>query len=250
MKAPPLRATTLVVFVLLAGARPAAAWDSPAPDVVLYCTPALASVLGTVAHQYTAETGVKVHIFLAPPDGLIGLIKHRARDDVVVADTPTLQALADEKLLRAGSIVALGNDPFVLIAKASEPPPAGTDAAALAAARPIVLPDPTTAATFDGAAVLHAALPGTTMPPPIGVSDTPEVIDAIREDGHSIGLVHRTEAGAPGLTILATLATPPTPTAGALVANGQSANAAALLQFIAGPKGHASLRSAGMEPSS
>jgi hypothetical protein len=88
---------------------------------------------------------------------------------------------------------------------------------------------------------------GAPAPHVIGVSDTPSVIARVRGDGAVIGLVHRTEAVAPGIAEEAVLAAAPTPVSGALVTNGQSANAARLLAYIAGPDGEAVLRKAGLE---
>jgi len=233
-----LRQLGLGFAIVMGVSSQAMAWNSPAPDVVLYCTPALEAPLADVARRYTAASGIEVHLFTAPPDGLFGLIKHRARADVVVADTPTLEALAAASLLRAGSSAALGRDPFVLIARAGEAP---------AAPSATVLPDPTTAASFDGRAVLQTATPPVSPARIIGVSDTPEVAAMVRNGGF-LGLVHATEAHAPGLRLAEAVGAPPTPMSGALVANGQSANAAALLAFIASDQGAAVLRAAGMEP--
>ena len=250
MRSIPTQAVALAALTLLAGVRPAAAWNSPAPDVVLYSTPAMENTLRALSQRYTADTHIEVHLFLAPPDGLVGLIKHRARADVVVADAPTLETLAAADLIHRNSVVTLGNDPFVLVAKAGADLPAGAGAAQLVAAYTTVLPDPTTAATFDGAAVLHAALPAVSTPATVGVSDTPVVLANVRADGKLLGLVHQTEAASSGVTQVAKLAATPTVTEGALVTNGQSANAAAFLAFIDGPAGLAGLRSAGLEPAS
>jgi ABC-type molybdate transport system substrate-binding protein len=238
----------ILCTALLAGNGGAAfAWNSPAPDVVLYCSPALDDALHKVADDFRAATGVEVHIFVAPPDGLIGLIKHRARDDVVVADTATIASLAAAGAVRPESVVKLGQDPFVLIAKAGAAVPRNAGVKQLVTAYPTVLPDPTTAASFDGAAVLQQDMQGAPAPHVIGVSDTPSVIARVRGDGTVIGLVHRTEAVAPGIAEEAVLAAAPTPVSGALVTNGQSANAARLLAYIAGPDGEAVLRKAGLE---
>jgi hypothetical protein len=135
-------------------------------------------------------------------------------------------------------VAALGGDPFVLIVR---------DGPAPAASTATVLPDPTTAASFDGRAVLQAATPQVLPARIIGVSDTPEVTAMVRND-RILGLVHATEAHAPGLHVAEAVGAPPTPISGALVANGQSANAAALLAFIGSAQGAAVLRAAGMEP--
>jgi len=223
----------------MAAAPQAMAWDSPAPDVVLYCIPALQAPLAEIARRYTASSHVDVHIFIAPPDGLIALIKHPARADVVVADARTLTTLAAGGLLRPGPVTPLGGDPFVLIAGDGQAP---------AAPSATVLPDPTTAASFDGRAVLAEATPPLAPARLIGVSDTPEVAAMVRNDAGLVGLVHATEAHAAGLRVRATLNAPPTPMSGGLVANGQSANSAALLAFITSAEGAAVLHAAGMEP--
>ncbi len=245
----PVKRSAVCLMLMLAGSGRAFAWDSPAPDVVLYCSAALEAPLREVARRYRAASHVEVHLFVAPPDGLFGLIKHRARDDVVVADTATLGRLAAEKLIRPETMVALGTDPYVLITKADGASP-GAAASALVAQHDVVLPDPTTAADFDGASVLRAATPPLSPAHVLGVDNTPEVASLVRGNGSLVGLVHRTEAQGRGVALAATLNTPPTPTAGALVTQGQSVNAAALLAFIAGPDGKAILQAAGLEPQS
>jgi ABC-type molybdate transport system substrate-binding protein len=233
--------------VLSASGTAALAWTSPAPDVVLYCSPALDAPLHRVAGDFRTLTGIEVHIFVAPPDGVIGLIRHRARDDVVVADAATVARLAAGGAVRPESVVVLGRDPFVLIAKAGASVPHGASVKQLAAAYPTVLPDPTTAASFDGAAVLQQDMQGGSPAHLIGVSDTPDVIARVSEDGGLIGLVHQTEAAGPGIIQAATLQSEPTRISGGLVTNGQSANAARFLDYIAGPAGEATLRKAGLE---
>ena len=231
---------------LLAGCLAAGAWDSPAPDVVLYCTPAMQAPLRDVAARYTAASGVEVHVFVGSPDGQAGLIEHRARADVLVAEAPVLVRLNAEHLIRPGTIVALGADPFVLIAKEGAVQ-AGSRPAELIAAHKTALPDPTTAASFDGAAVLHTALPDAASAWLVGVADTPTVIALVSKDHSLLGLVNRTEVERSGIMLAASLSAPPVAIEAALVSNGQSRNAAALLAFIAGPEGRAILNRAGLE---
>jgi ABC-type molybdate transport system substrate-binding protein len=229
----------------MAGAGPALAWNSPAPDIVLYCPPALNDAMRLEAAAFGAAKHVKVHIFVAPPDGLRGLIAHRARADVLVADASTVGALAATRLVRPDSMVELGQDPFVIVGGAGVI--ASGDARQLVASHPTILPDPTTAASFAGAEILHAALPDTKPQREIGVADTPTVLATVKQDGNVIGLVNASEAHGPGIAASASLAVAPTHIQGALVANGQSANAAALLAFMAGPQGKAILHAAGLE---
>ena len=234
-------------LMLAACLQHAAAWNAPVPDVVLYCTPAMTGALAQAAKRYTAHAHVEVHIFTAPPDGILGLLKHRARDDVVVADAATLQTLAEGRMVRPDTVVVLGQDPYVLVGKAGGAQPADATAAQLVTARRTVLPDPTTAASFDGGAVLRAALPGASPAGEIGVADTPTVIDTVRRNAGLLGLVQQTEAHGAGVAQVAVLNVPASVISGGLVTNGQSANAAALLAFLTGPEAQAALRKAGLE---
>ena len=257
----------LLVATLALSAAHAWAWDSPAPDVVLYCTPAMQAPLRRVAALYTASSGVAVHILVGSPDGQAGLIAHRARADVLVAEAPVIARLDAQHLIRAGSIVTLGADGFVLIGQAGARRPAGATPAQLVAAHTIVLPDPTSAGSFDGAAVLRASLPAGAAPANgpaaqeplriIGVANTPTVIALVRADATLLGVVNNTEAGRAeagrddmgraGIETAATLPAAAIAIDGALLSNGQSRNAAALLAFIAGAQGRTVLDAAGLE---
>ena len=234
----------------IAGGQGAFAWNSPAPDVVLYGLPALSAPMEKAAADFTAASGIKVHIFLAPPDGLLGLIRHRARADVVVADAATIETLARAAEIRADSVTPLGQDPFVLIVKKSTVLPAGAGLAQLLSTYPVVRPDPTTAASFDGAAVLRADAQAGMPNREIGVSDTPTVVARVQTAPGVLGLVYQTESSERGVTAAAKLHVPPTRMSGALVSLGQSANAARLLAYIAGASGQTIFRAAGLEPTS
>jgi ABC-type molybdate transport system substrate-binding protein len=272
----------ILLTCIAAGGERALAWDSPAPDVVLYCTPAMQAPLREVAALYTAANGVAVHILVGSPDGQAGLIAHRARADVLVAEAPVIERLDAEHLIRPGSIVSLGADGFVLISQAGARVPTGATPAQLVAAHTIVLPDPTSAGSFDGAAVLRASLtagassanrpladgarandpPATETPRIMGVADTPTVIALVQNDATLLGVVNRTEVGRTevgrgevgrgefgraGIETAAALPAAAIGIDGALLSNGQSRNAAALLAFIAGPRGRAVLGASGLE---
>jgi len=238
-----------VVFASSALGTAALAWTSPAPDVVVYCTASLEAPLRRVAERFTAAGRSPVHIFVSSPDGIIGLIKHRARADVVVADAATVHALAAAGEVRPNSVTAIGHDPYVLIGQSAIAAPLAADLRPLVTTHDIAIPDSTTAAGFDGQAVLHEAAPGEYPPRITGFADTPDIIEAVRNTTNLVGLVHQTEAIAQtgGLHLVARLDVPPEPIAGGLVTLGQSANAAALLAFMAGPEGQATLHQAGLE---
>lgn len=221
-----------------AGSVPAYGWDSPDPDVVLYCSRPLAASCRVLARDFGAAHHIGVHLFLAPPDGLRGLIAHRARADVVLADAPTIAALAERGLVTPASIVTLGADPFVLASRNGAPESPGAGGA-------VVLPDATSAASFDGPAVLKAAFPGAT-PAASGVADTDSVTAELHAAPDAVGLLTATDAAGAGLTQTAALAVPPMRLAGAVVALRQSRNAQAFLDFVAAPDGRATLARAGV----
>ena len=236
----------LFLAVLAANAGKARAWDSPAPDVVLYTTPALQAPLRDLAALYTAASHVEVHILVGSPDGQVGLIRHRARADVLVAEAPAIDALDAAHLIRPGTIVKLGTDGFVLISRADGALPAGATAAQLIASHRVALPDPTTAGSFDGAGVLHASVPDSRDARLVGVADTPGVLALVHGDAGLLGLVNRTETAGAGISEVAVLPGAGVAISGALLSNGQSRNAAALLAFIAGPQGRVILGRAGL----
>ncbi|MGL1553586.1 hypothetical protein ACSTHM_23415, partial [Vibrio parahaemolyticus] len=80
------------------------------------------------------------------PSGVSGLVRHRARADVVLADAATIDGLIASHLVRPETRVAFGADPFILARDAGS-------SAQLPQAT-ILIPDPTDAASFDGADTL------------------------------------------------------------------------------------------------
>ena len=235
------------VFFVMAGGHSAYCWTSPAPDVVLYSTPSMRGPLRSLAAQFTRKSGVEVHLLLAPPSGLYGLLKHRARDDVVVADDDTIRHLADDGSVVRSSVTPLGQDSFVL-AGSSAAKNGGGDAAAVLPAFDTVLPDATTAASFDGASVLHKALPDVAARHVIGVADVGEVLADVEKSPERLGLVYNTDLAGTDLVAVARLPGPATTMSAALVTLRQSGNAAPLLAFMTEPAGQAALRAGGLEP--
>jgi ABC-type molybdate transport system substrate-binding protein len=235
-----------IVWGMLAAlaAGPAMAWDSPTPDVVLYCTRPLAGPCRALAQGYRAQTGIEVHVFLNASAGLAGLVRHRARADVVIADAATTDDLAGHGFADPASVVALGTDPFVLVAKAALPPAA---APALLASHSVTLPDPTTAASFNGPDVLQAAAAGAPLPPTRGVSDSPDVVADVQAGDADIGLVTLADARLAGLPVVARLNVAPLAVKAALVTLRQSRNAAALIAYAQSGAGQERLRNTGLE---
>ena len=215
---------------------------------MLYCPAALEGALGQVAGRYTSATHVPVHIFTGTAYRLQGLLKHRARADVVVADARSVHDWAAGQLVQAETVKPVGRNAYVLVAR-SDATWEHADAATLLAGHAAVLTDPTTAAEFDGAAILHASVPQAAVRS-VGVVDTTTVLARLRADGALLGVVQQTEATAPLIHTVAALPAPPEELAGAIVTQGQSGNGKALLSFITGPDGQAILRQAGLETGS
>jgi ABC-type molybdate transport system substrate-binding protein len=220
-----------------------AAWTSPAPDLVVYCTPTLTHALTQTAALYRASRHIPVRIFAGPPAAIEGLIGHMARADIAVADAPTLDALAAAHLI-ATARLDLGADPYVLAAAA--PTQTGT-LAHLLASNTIVVSDPTSAASFDGRALLASldASPAHT----IGAADTPQITYAVEHAPGRLGLLPLTSVRAsPSLAVASALKLPPARIAAAATIHGQSPSTADFLAFLQTPSARAALTAAGLEP--
>jgi ABC-type molybdate transport system substrate-binding protein len=238
-----------VVFGLLVafgGSGPAWAWTSPAPDVVVYCLPSLAPVIVRLGRQFRHEGGAEVHVFVGPDGRLFGLIAHRARADVVVGGDALMQRLQARKLLKPAAPVMLGLDPFVVVAN---PGLASGSAQALVSAHRVVVTDPTTAAGFDGVALLRRIDQGAAAASPIGVENAQRVVSTVAQGADLVGIARASDAAATnGLVHVAAMVdAPPLRVEAALTANGQSANSAPFLAFIAAarPAWHAAGLEAG-----
>jgi ABC-type molybdate transport system substrate-binding protein len=226
-------------------ALPLGGWISPAPDVVVYTLPGLRGPVGRLADDFRRRTGVRVFVYAAPPAGIVGLVRHRARADVVVADAATVHALADAALITQASVAALGADPYVLVeAAGAAPEPAAAALGRLHA----VATDPTSAADFDGMALLASLMAGgAPKMPPIGVAETTDVVAAVAAQAGLVGLVRASDAsGAGGVSIVATLPLS-APIAAGLTKNGQSGRAGEFLRFVTSPRGDAVLHAGGIE---
>jgi ABC-type molybdate transport system substrate-binding protein len=218
------------------------AWTSPAPDLVVYCTPTLADALTQAGRRYTAARHIPVRIFAAAPAGIEGLIAHMARADIAVADSPTLDVLAAAQLI-APTRLDLGADPYVLAAPAAATP---GPLPHLLVSQTIVVTDPTSAASFDGQALLAGLSPHPTHS--IGAADTPEIVYAVEHTPNRLGLLPLTSVRATNLlTVAAALPFAPMPIQAAATTHGQSPSTAGFLAFLQSPAAQSVLREAGLE---
>ncbi len=219
------------------------AWTSPAPDLVVYCTPTLTDALSRTAALYRAYRHIPVRIFAGPPAAIEGLIAHRARADIAIADAPTLDALAAAQLISSPRLY-LGADPYVLAAPAQTAPDTLPH---LLATHTVVVSDPTSAASFDGRALLTALpqAPAHTL----GAADTPEIVYATEHAADRLGLLPLTSVHAtPLLAVAATLNLPPARIEAAATTSGQSPSTADFLAFLQTQAARSALRAAGLEP--
>ncbi len=231
------RAARLAPLILLAG------WTSPAPDLVIYCPPTLVHALTQTAALYRADRHVPVRIFAGPPAAIEGLIAHMARADIAIADTPTIDALAAAHLVFPARL-DLGADPFVLAAPAQTAPDALPH---LLASQTIVVSDPTSAASFDGRALLARLTP--TPPQTLGAADTPQIAYAVEHAPNRLGLLPLTSVRATTLlTVAATLPLPPAQIQAAATTHGQSPSTADFLAFLQTQAARSALHDAGLEP--
>ena len=242
-----MRLSRRAALMLPMAAGLAGGWVSPAPDVVLYTLPELRAVGAALGRRFAARRGIAVHGFAAPPLGLMGLIRHRARDDVVMADEATLQALVTSELVLADSVTTLGRDPYVLIGPTGM---ASLTVAEALAKYQVVVTDPTSAASFDGRGLLAVVAGRAPVAAPVGVATLPELRAAVAKGGERVGLTRASAAfGARGVRVVAEIPAdlvPPVAISGGLTRNGQSDEAKAFLRF-AGGEARGVWRAAGME---
>lgn len=225
----------LAVLIALAPAAPARA---AAPDVILYADPALARPLHDVADRFTAQTGVPVHLFTAPPALILAQLRHQVWNDVLVTLAPWMDEAEAAGVITPGTRTGTWRTTLVIARPAS---PTTSDVFAVT--------DPTPAASIDGPAVLAAA--GLHPAKVQGVANDATVAFLLDSGAAGEGLLHLTEARAdPRLLV----AMPVAKTAYAsIIYNAaistltHSPNARAFLDFLKSPTATETLQADGVE---
>src|SRR5580692_7888959 len=131
----------LLLTLALAMPAPAAA-----PDVIVYGDPTLNHALHDVADRFTAQTGVPVHVFAAPPSIILAQLRHAVWNDVVVTQAPWMDQAVKDAVIEPNTRTGSWRTTLVIAA--------ATDGAA---GETLAIPDPTPASSIDGPAVVSAA---------------------------------------------------------------------------------------------
>lgn len=227
--------TLALLAGLLALATPAHAF---APDIILYADPALARPLHDVAARFTAQTGVPVHLFTAPPAIILAQLEHVVWNDVVVTLTPWMDQAEKAGVIQPGTRTGAWRTTLVIAQ-----PQAAT------ASDVVAVPDPTPAAAIDGPAVLAAA--GLHPAKLQGVANSANVVFLLETGAAGQGLLHLTEVRAdPALKVAATLpdtAYPQIRYTAAISTLTHSPNARAFLDFLTSPAATETLQADGLE---
>ncbi len=221
---------------------PRAAWAQPAPDVIVYGDPTLRHGLLDVGARFTAQTGVPVHVFAAPPAIILAQLRHQVWNDVVVTEVSWMDQAEQAGVIEKGTRTGAWSNTLVL-ASATDVTPANDT---------LAVTDPTPAATIDGPAVLAAL--GLHPPHMQGVANTANVDFLLDTGAAAQGLVHLTDVRAdPKLRVAAPVAPSayaPIVYAAAISTLTHSPNAHAFVDYLRSPPVAEVLRSDGLDSAS
>lgn len=215
----------------------------PAPDVIVYGDPTLAYALRDVGVRFTAQTGVPVHVFSAPPTLIVAQLRHSVWNDVVMTLAPWMDQAGRAGVIEPGTRTGDWRTTLVM-ARATAVPPAVEPANDI-----LAITDPTPATTIDGPAVLAAL--GLHPAHVTGVANAAEVGFLLNTGAAAQGLVHLTDVRADhGLSVVTPVATsayPPIVYAAAISTLTHSPNAHAFLDFLHSPAATEVLTADGVE---
>jgi molybdate transport system substrate-binding protein len=215
-----------------------------APDIIVYGDPTLAHALRAVGARFSAQTGVPVHVFSAPPAVILAQLRHEVWNDVVVTLVPWMDRAEQAGVIEPGTRTGAWRTTLVM-ARATDPAPSGVTPAN----DTVAITDPTPAATIDGPAVLAAL--GLHPAHVQGVANAAEVAFLLDTGAAAQGLVHLTDVRAdPQLSVSAPVADTaysPIVYAAAISTLTHSPNARAFLDYLHSPAATEVLHAAGLE---
>lgn len=222
------------LLLALAAATPAGA---AAPDVIVYGDPALNHALHDVADRFTAQTGVPVHVFAAPPAIILAQLRHQVWNDVVVTLSPWLDQAVQSGVIQPGTRTGSWKTTLVIAATSG------------ASGDTFAVPDATPASSIDGPAILAAA---NLHPAKVqGVANDANVIFLLQTGAAAQGLLHLTNLRAdPSLHVVAPVpdaAYAPIVYDAAISTLTHSPNAHAFLDYLHSPAATDILRADGLE---
>src|SRR5271165_2264213 len=214
-----------------------------APDVIVYGDPTLAHALHDVGARFTAQTGVPVHVFSAPPAIILAQLRHEVWNDVVVTLVPWMDQAEQAGVIQPGTRTGAWHTTLVM-AHATGAPRANDPANDI-----VAVTDPTPAATIDGPAVLAAL---DLHPAHVqGVANTAEVAFLLDSAAAAQGLMHLADLRAdPKLSVagpVAPSAYAPIVYAAAISTLTHSPNARAFLDYLHSPAATDVLAADGLE---
>jgi ABC-type molybdate transport system substrate-binding protein len=210
-----------------------------APDVIVYGDPTLRHALLDVGARFTAQTGVPVHVFAAPPTLILAQLRHQVWNDFVVTQAPWMDRAEQVGVIAKDTRTGAWRNTLVLARAAGVTPANDT----------VAVTDPTPAASVDGPAVLAAM--GGPAAHFQGVANTAEVAFLLDTGAAAQGLVYLTDVRAdPELSIagpVADTAYTPIVYAAAISTLTHSPNAHAFLDYLASAAAIEVLRADGLE---
>ena len=225
--------------VLVLGVACVAPASAAAPDVIVYGESTLLHALLDVGARYTAQTGVPVHVFAAPPAIILAQLRHEVWNDVVVTQATWMDQAEQAGVIEKGTRTGTWRATLVL-AQASGVAPTNDI---------VAVTDPTPAATIDGPAVLAAL--GLHPAHVQGVANASDVAFLLDTGAAAQGLVHLTDVRAdPRLSVAGPVvptAYPPIVYAAAVSTLTHSPNAHAFLDYLHSPAATDVLRADGVE---
>ena len=231
---------------------PARADFVDAPDVVVFCDPALRAPLQRLGVLFRARTDAPVRLICAPGNLMAAQLARNERDDIFISLVPIVRRLAASGLADPQPSVGFWRNRLVVARNGAGAPPATPGALpALLADRKFGVPDPGPNAIVDTPALLRRlglerALAGRIS----GQVDTGSVAWLLARDRVGLGLMLSTDAHGGGLSIAVAIpddAYPAVRYAAAFSKHVLSRNAAAFMQFLATDQAHASLVESGLE---
>lgn len=227
-----------IIGVLLLALTTAAPAHAAAPDVIVYGDPTLNHALHDVADRFTAQTGVPVHVFAAPPSLILAQLRHEVWNDVVVTLAPWMDQAVTAGVIEPNTRTGSWRTTLVIAA-----------ATGGAAGDSLAAPDPTPASSIDGPAVLAAAELHPTKVQ--GVANGANVVFLLETDVAAQGLLHLTDVRAdPRLHVVAPVpdsAYAPIVYDAAISTLTHSPNAHAFLDYLHSPAATDILRADGLE---
>lgn len=237
------RAMSLAMSLALALGSAVPAWAA-APDVIVYGYPTPRHALLDVGARFTAQTGVPVHVFAAPPTLILAQLRHAVWNDVVVPLAPWMDQAEQAGVIEPGTRTGAWRTTLVLVHATGATATGATPANAT-----LAITDPTPAATIDGPAVLAAL--GLHPAHVQGVANAAEVAFLLDTGAAAQGLVHLTDVRAdPRLSVAAPVAASayaPIVYAAAISTLTHSPNARAFLDYLHSSAATDVLRADGLE---